>query len=237
MTDFHTIYRERAREYEAMVAVEDEANNVPAIIREICPPDGRIVLDIGAGTGRLAMLLAPDAAQVIAVDRAPAMLAITAERAAKAGYANVEIRQADHRSLPLPDDSVDLAVAGWTFGHSTGWDTDWKAEISKSLAEAFRVLRLGAPLIIFETLGTGNETPAPPTEALAAFYAWLMNDLGYQHRWIRTDYRFSSPQQGAELTRFFFGDDTAGRILADQLTILPECTGVWWKTKSRQAGR
>ena len=76
-----------------------------------------------------------------------------------------------------------------------------------------------------------RETPAPPTEALAAFYAWMVDGMGYQHRWIRTDYRFDSPQQGADLTRFFFGDDLAARILADQLTVLPECTGVWWKLK------
>ena len=233
MADFHTIYREYAREYEAMVSVEDLAGNVPALIRSVCPLAGKAVLDIGAGTGRLTMLLAPEAAQVIAVDRAPAMLEITAERAAKAGYANVETRLADHRTLPLADASVDLAVAGWTFGHSTEWDADWKAEIGRSLNEAFRVLKPGAPLIIFETLGTGSETPAPPNDALAALYGWLMVDQGFaQHGWLRTDYTFVSPEQGAELTRFFFGDEMADRILAERLTVLPECTGYWWKTKA-----
>lgn len=231
MTDFHAIYRDHAREYEAMVAVEDEAGSVPAVIREIRPPDRQTVLDIGAGTGRLTMLAAPTAARVIAVDRAEAMLAVARERAARAGFGHVEFYACDHRLLPLPDQSVDLALAGWTFGHSTGWDEDWKTEIGRSLDEAFRVLKPGAPLIIFETLGTGRETPAPPTEALAAFYAWMVDGMGYQHRWIRTDYRFDSPQQGADLTRFFFGDDLAARILADQLTVLPECTGVWWKSK------
>lgn len=231
MTDFHAIYRDHAREYEAMVAVEDEAGSVPAVIREIRPPDRQTVLDIGAGTGRLTMLAAPTAARVIAVDRAEAMLAVARERAARAGFGHVEFYACDHRLLPLPDQSVDLALAGWTFGHSTGWDEDWKTEIGRSLDEAFRVLKPGAPLIIFETLGTGRETPAPPTEALAAFYAWMVDGMGYQHRWIRTDYRFDSPQQGADLTRFFFGDDLAARILADQLTVLPECTGVWWKLK------
>jgi ubiquinone/menaquinone biosynthesis C-methylase UbiE len=231
MTDFHAIYRDFAREYEAMVAVEDEAGHVPAVIRDICPPDAKRVLDIGAGTGRLTMLAAPAAQHVLAVDRSAAMLAVTAERAARAGYAHVAPIVGDHRALPLPNESVDLALAGWTFGHSTSWEVDWQAQIGQSLAEAVRVLKPGAPLIIFETLGTGRETPAPPTDALAAFYAWMQADLGYQHRWIRTDYRFDSPAQGAQLTRFFFGDDTADRILAQRLTVLPECTGVWWTFK------
>lgn len=232
MTDFHAIYREYAREYEAMVSVEDQAGNVPALIRRICPPVGKTVLDIGAGTGRLTMLLAPEAAQVLAVDRAPAMLEITAERAARAGYANVETRLADHRSLPLEDASVDLAVAGWTFGHATEWDADWKTEIGCSLDEAFRVLKPGAPLIIFETMGTGSEAPAPPNESLAALYAWFENEQGFtNHGWLRTDYIFESPEQGADLTRFFFGDEMADRILTERLTMLPECTGWWAKTK------
>jgi ubiquinone/menaquinone biosynthesis C-methylase UbiE len=233
MTDFHAIYREHAREYEAMVSVEDQAGNVPALIRQICPPAGKIVLDIGAGTGRLTMLLASEAAQVIAVDRAPAMLEITTERAQKAGFTNVESRLADHRALPLEDASVDLAVAGWTFGHATEWDADWKTGIGHSLDEAFRVLRPGAPLIIFETMGTGSETPAPPNGALAALYAWFENEQGFtEHGWLRTDYTFESPEQGAELTRFFFGDEMADRILSERVTVLPECTGWWARTKA-----
>ncbi|HYO88233.1 MAG TPA: class I SAM-dependent methyltransferase [Candidatus Limnocylindrales bacterium] len=232
MTDFHRIYREHAREYEAMVSVEDEAGNVPALIWEICPPEGKVVLDIGAGTGRLTMLTAPTASRVIAVDRSAAMLMITRERAAHAGYGQVELIVCDHRILPLPSRSVDLALAGWTFGHSTLWDHDWKTEIGRSLDEAFRMLRPGAPLIVFETLGTGGEMPAPPNETLAEFYAWLVDNLGFQHRTIRTDYRFNNPQQGADLTRFFFGDDLADRILAEGMTVLPECTGCWWKFKA-----
>ncbi len=232
MPDFHSIYRDHAREYEAMVSVEDLAGSVPALIRSVHPVAGQRVADIGAGTGRLTMLLAPEAAHVFAIDRSPAMLAITAERAAKAGFANVETVEADHRALPLPDESVDLAVAGWTFGHSTEWDIDWKTEVGRSLAEAFRILKPGAPLIIFETLGTGSEEPEPPNDSLAALYAWLMHDQGFtNHGWLRTDYTFESPEQGAEMTRFFFGDAMADRILAERLTTLPECTGYWWKAK------
>ena len=231
MTDFHTIYREYAREYEAMVSVEDYEGNVPALMEQVGAPAGQTVLDIGAGTGRLTMLVAPVAAHVIAVDRSPAMLEITAERAAAAGYANVETRVADHRGLPLPDASADLALAGWTFGHSTLWDEDWRTEIARSLDEALRVLKPGGALIIFETMGTGRETPEPPNDALAAFYGWLETERGFnQHGWLRTDYRFETPEHGAELTRFFFGDETADRILAERMTVLPECTG-WWATK------
>ena len=81
-----------------------------------------------------------------------------------------------------------------------------------------------------ETLGTGFETPHPPTEGLAELYRWLEDEHAFAGTRIRTDYRFESPAEAAENTRFFFGDELADRILEENLTVLPECTGIWWRT-------
>jgi hypothetical protein len=51
----------------------------------------------------------------------------------------------------------------------------------------------------------------------------------FQRRWARTDYAFDSPQQAADRLRFFFGDELAGRVLDEHLTIVPECTGFWYR--------
>jgi hypothetical protein len=93
-----------------------------------------------------------------------------------------------------------------------------------------RILRPGGVFILLETLGTGFEEPTPPTDYLAELYDWWTQTYQLNHTWIRTDYQFQSPEEGAYLTRFFFGDELANRILADQMTILPECTGIWWGT-------
>ena len=79
-------------------------------------------------------------------------------------------------------------------------------------------------------MGTGFETPRPPAPHLAELYDWWTATYQLNHTWIRTDYQFSSPEEAAHLTRFFFGDELADRILAEKLTILPECTGIWWQT-------
>ena len=47
-------------------------------------------------------------------------------------------------------------------------------------------------------------------------------------KWIRTDYRFESAEKGSEVAGFFFGEEMKERILREQMTVLPECTGVWW---------
>jgi hypothetical protein len=93
-----------------------------------------------------------------------------------------------------------------------------------------RVSRPNGTLIILETLGTNREDPRPPAPGLAQFYHWLEGDLGFKHTWIRTDYRFASVQEAAELTRFFFSDEMAADVLEKGKQIVPECTGIWWRT-------
>jgi ubiquinone/menaquinone biosynthesis C-methylase UbiE len=143
---------------------------------------------------------------------------------------NWTLQVAENHKLPEPDHSADLAIEGWSFGHATGWNPDgWRDEIGQALAEMRRILNPGGTAIILETLGTGSESPHPPSPALADFYQWLEHSQGFSHEWIRTDYQFESVAEADELTRFFFGDELADRIVRDKLVILPECTGVWYR--------
>jgi len=57
----------------------------------------------------------------------------------------------------------------------------------------------------------------------------LERELGFSATTIRTDYQFESVGDAVELTQFFFGDDLAQRVEQERLTILPECTGIWWR--------
>ena len=78
-----------------------------------------------------------------------------------------------------------------------------------------------------ETMTTGSLTPAPPTPALAEYYAWLENEWGFQRQVIATDYQFASVEQAVEYTAFFFGEELARQIRANGWARLPEWTGVW----------
>ncbi|MGA8941610.1 MAG: class I SAM-dependent methyltransferase [Thermoactinomyces sp.] len=60
-------------------------------------------MDLGAGTGRLACELAPEAEFVIALDQSSAVLEVTAERLEKPGLDNWQVQAADCRNLPVRD--------------------------------------------------------------------------------------------------------------------------------------
>lgn len=59
------------------------------------PLMGRRLLDVGCGTGRVALALAPRCGHVVGLDREPALIAGAVERAARAGLGNAEFHVAD----------------------------------------------------------------------------------------------------------------------------------------------
>lgn len=65
----------------------DRDTNSSRWAREVLPPTGGTVLDVGCGGGRAALALVPPASELIGVDRSGAMLAEFVRAAAEAGVA------------------------------------------------------------------------------------------------------------------------------------------------------
>jgi ubiquinone/menaquinone biosynthesis C-methylase UbiE len=185
------------------------------------------VLDLGAGTGRLTLLLAPHVKSIRAFDVSAEMLRVCRERLLASGLSNWGVDVADHRELPMSDRSVDLVVSGWSVAYLYSWYPEsWRDALGKWLGEMKRVLRRGSFIVLFESLGTGNESPIE-LDHLKEYYLWL-DESGFQKKWIRTDYKFASVEDAQELSRFFFGDELADEVRANNWAAVPECTGVWW---------
>jgi ubiquinone/menaquinone biosynthesis C-methylase UbiE len=222
------IYQSEGDRYEALVSREDYRGNILRAIEEILDLDGLDALDLGAGTGRLTLLLAPRVKSIRSFDASTEMLRVCRERLLASGLSNWQVDVADHRRLPVADHSTDLVVSGWSVSYLAVWDKEnGTAELDKWLDEMIRVLRSGATIILFESLGTGNESPMR-LEHVESTYQWL-DTHGFQNKWIRTDYQFKTVDEAADLAGFFFGDEMAEQIRKRQGLLLPECTGVWWR--------
>jgi ubiquinone/menaquinone biosynthesis C-methylase UbiE len=222
------IYLTEAGQYEALVSREDYQGNIPRALNEIVNVDGLDVLDLGAGTGRLAGMLAPRVKSMRAFDLSAHMLGVTRAKLRKSGLKNGLTAVADHRALPVASHSADLMVSGWSVSYLAVWNPEsWREELEKWLNEMKRVLRPNSYIVLFESLGTGVESPIR-LDHLKDFYPWL-DEAGFQNKWIRTDYKFNSVQECLEIAGFFFGDDMANKIKQNNWAILPECTGVWWR--------
>ena len=221
------IYQNDGDRYEALISREDYQGNIPRAIDEIINVEGLNVLDLGAGTGRLTLMLVPRVKSIHAFDASEEMLRVCRERLVASGLSNWQVDVADHRQLPVEDHSADLVVSGWSVAYLAVWHPDsWREELEKWLAEMKRVLKENGTIILFESLGTGNESPIQ-LDHLKDYYPWL-DEAGFQSKWIRTDYKFVSLEEAEELSRFFFGDELGEKVLKNNWIVLPECTGVWW---------
>eukprot|EP00211_Chloroparvula_japonica_P014874 CAMPEP_0119142692 /NCGR_PEP_ID=MMETSP1310-20130426/33093_1 /TAXON_ID=464262 /ORGANISM="Genus nov. species nov., Strain RCC2339" /LENGTH=232 /DNA_ID=CAMNT_0007134251 /DNA_START=81 /DNA_END=776 /DNA_ORIENTATION=+ len=222
---FAPIYHsnEQVHRYDALIAAEDWEGNILECLRRVVQiPESAVVVDMGAGTGRLSVLLHPICSQLYLYDIAEEMLQV-AERKLAAGKGNApyEAHVADNRTIPRPDSSADLVIEGWSFGHMGVEDA------LQAVREMERVSR--GHCVILETKTTASRVPLPPSPTLAKLYDRLEGEMGYASCDIRTDYRFKSRQEAEQLVSFFFGAEMAKQAL-DILRpdfVLPECTGVW----------
>ena len=222
------IYQTDGDRYEALISREDYQGNISRAIDEIIRVDGLDVLDLGAGTGRLTLLLAPQLKSIHAFDASAEMLRVCRERLVATGLSNWQVDIADHRQLPVADHSADLVVSGWSVSYLSVWNKEnGDSELDKWLLEMKRVLRKDGMIVLFESLGTGNDEPMR-LEHVESTYQWL-DANGFENKWIRTDYKFGSIEEAVELSRFFFGDELGDTVERNQWVILPECTGVWWR--------
>jgi ubiquinone/menaquinone biosynthesis C-methylase UbiE len=229
MPDYEKIYNEQAADYERLVSREDYQGNILAALKQIRPLNGLDVIDMGAGTGRLTCMLAPAVKTIRAYDASAHMLEIAIAKLRGSGLQNWQTRIADHRELPVNDQTAGLVISGWSIVYTVvGYEETWRRELGKALAEMKRVLRPGGTIIILETLGTGYETPTPP-DNLRDYLTFLEEEAGFSSTWVQTDYLFESLAEAKELSTFFFGEGMVEKIKDDgNRVILPECTGIWW---------
>lgn len=232
MPTFEEIYARHAPIYERLIAREDYQGNLGPAIAAICPLPGLEAVEVGAGTGRLTRLLVPFVRSIRAFDASAHMLATAEPILHATGYTNWTLEVASNDRLPIPDATADLGIEGWSFGHATEWHRGaWREHIGAAIDELERVVRPGGSIILLETMGTGRETPQPPSQALRELYDWFEQRRGFATTFIRTDYRFASVAEADELATFFFNTTMPTIPQSDGTAIVHECTGIWWKKR------
>lgn len=112
-------------------------------LADIKPQDRVLEVAVGTGAAMLEILKRVDKTNVVSgVDLSHRMLEKTRRAVAKAGFLNVELRQADARSLPFEDDSFDVLFNSYML------DLVPLAEMPLVLAEFRRVLKDNGRLVL-----------------------------------------------------------------------------------------
>ncbi len=196
------VYWEAPGIFEAFARAEDPEGRVAGALRLAATLDGRTVLEIGAGTGKLARRLSTACAAWIALEPERALLSRMMHGPSRL--------QALGQRLPLKTHSVQRVVAAWVLGYLG------RSTVAEILAEVDRVLESGsgAGIWAIENAGSGE------FQALRGFQAFepgtrrLMDEFGFQLvESVPIQLAFPSSQEAERILRALCGD-SVGEALA-----------------------
>ena len=161
ITDPFAPFKAAQRETWAGFAVNEGFTTPPAaaLVKFADVAPGEAVLDVGCGTGVVAVTAARAGASVKGLDLTPALLDRGRENAAIARV-EVEFTEGDAEALPYPDASFDVVLS--QFGHM------FAPRPAVVTAEMLRVLKTGGR-IAFSTW--------PPEHGMGKFFALLARNM------------------------------------------------------------
>ena len=153
------------------------------------PLDGECVLDVGCGTGSVALLLKRrvGSGEVHGIDASPEMIQVAEAKARRAGT-DIDFRIALIEALPFPDATMDLVTSTLMLHHLSD---DLKRA---GLAEIRRVLKPGGRLAVLDFATESHSALGPhrpfghlmrmfgrsPGESVVAKLQPLLEDAGFR---------------------------------------------------------
>jgi SAM-dependent methyltransferase len=142
------------------------------LVRYARVTDGQAVLDVGTGTGVVAITARNIGARVTGLDLTPALLAQARENAAVADHDDIAWHEGDAEALPFPEASFDVVLS--QFGHM------FAPRPEVAVSEMLRVLKPGGTIAFATWPGEQligrmfslNAKYAPPPQGVASPVQW-----------------------------------------------------------------
>lgn len=203
-------YSANITENPAAYEVENEAfdsdGHVWAAMVRLAPWAGKVVVDLGCGTGFWLPRYASEAAAVIGIEPHPALRAAAANRVSD--LRNVEVAAGSAEHTGLPDRCADVVHARFVYFFGPGREA--------GLAEVLRILRPGGALVVvdndyrwgeFAQLLRAGLVARGKVDPAAVDRFWQQSGADVVD--IRSSWRFRTPQQLADVLRIELPRDIA----------------------------
>jgi len=159
------IYNKYPERFDAQAPISWELSDISAITSL----EGKVVADVGAGSGRIAFLVASEVQSIYAIEPLSSFRSYMKGKIDEKGLRNMFVMDGILSSIPLPDRSLDILITS----NAIGWSLD------KELKEIERVIKPGGHAI--HLLQSNEKIENPFHETLASVpwnYTCLMDEAG-----------------------------------------------------------
>ena len=112
-------FDERAKDWDTPEHIERSLAVAEAVRAAVPIRQGGRAIELGAGTGLLGLLFAPDLSELVLTDPSAGMLAVAADKISAAGLTNVRTLRYSLLTDPVPDGGFDLVLSQLVLHHVT----------------------------------------------------------------------------------------------------------------------
>jgi ubiquinone/menaquinone biosynthesis C-methylase UbiE len=210
--------------YELENHAVDRAGRLASAMRSLADWTGRVVLDLGCGSGFHLAGFASSAAQVYGVEPHPGLVRLATRRTRS--LANVRVLSGTAQAVPLPEASVDVVHARWAYFFGPGCEP--------GLAELDRVVRRGGTAFVIDndatrsTFGAWFRRGYPAIDPVAVERFWSAR--GWRRTPVDVDWHFESRADLEAVVRIEFAPAVAEDLLAGhEGTTVDYAVNLWSK--------
>jgi ubiquinone/menaquinone biosynthesis C-methylase UbiE len=188
----------------------DRAGVIETAMAALHPFEGADLVDVGCGSGfHLPRFVELGCASVVGVEPHPPLVELAQERVR--GLTAATVVEGVAQTLPLGDNSVDIAHARWAYFFGAGCEP--------GLAELERVLRPGGTAYVIDndatrsTFGWWFSRAYPSYDPIAVERFWARQ--GWSREQLTIQWTFDSRADFEEVVRIEFPETAAEGILAE----------------------
>jgi ubiquinone/menaquinone biosynthesis C-methylase UbiE len=188
------LYRDYPEVYDAFSSFTHAPSWIDVVAR-VFPLTGKVVADIGSGTGESSFALAEHAARVVGVEPEGAMRTVAEEALSERHLTNVTFTAGSADTIPLADESVDLVTA---------------VTAPIDVAEVLRVLKPGGLVVCLDIApdwygGELNEVINEPTPDITERNRELLEKWDFSYLDFDTVQEYGSTTNIVGTYGFIFG--------------------------------
>jgi ubiquinone/menaquinone biosynthesis C-methylase UbiE len=206
-------YHDEAHIYECFSQAEDKPGKILELLQPLTV--NKEVLDIGCGTGKYLIKLAPHAKRYVGLDISEDQLRIAKTKLD--GLKNVDLICSSAESINLPSESIDIIISTWVFG--TILDENRRI---KALSEAQRVLRKNSGIYLVENDLDGDFESIrgryPDSSKTQAYNSWLEQKGFTPHIRFSTYFEFKDLEEAKSIFGSIWGQDAANKVSDKTIT-------------------